>query len=283
MHRPRRRTLQTASLFSRIESTLDDSCAARKNSAPPCTDASADAPNGHPMSSVLSGSIGAATLTGNPLPPTLSVTSRHHTLCRPTPESVHVGRSVTPPGIPEPQPSPKAIPARLPHRPLLLAEPRSRRLRPRFYCQFRTSSGRYSSPFSGFRKGCVDRQFLEIEQSRSVEFLQNDLVNSFPDAQLIPPIEPTPAGDARGVLLGHVVPADGVAELVDDAGKACFVIGKGSPTEGLWWMRWNQGLDLVPHGVQKFLLAVTARHNRPPCRVTEHAAGVALASRWVKK
>ena len=146
MHRPRRRTLRTASLFSRIESMLDDSCAARRNSAPPCTDASDDVPNDHPMSSVWSGSIGAATLIGNPLPPTLPATSRRHSPCRPTPELVHVYRLAMPPVNPEPQPSQRAIPGHLPHRPPPPMGLRSHRLRPRFYCQSRTSWGRYSPP-----------------------------------------------------------------------------------------------------------------------------------------
>jgi hypothetical protein len=35
--------------------------------------------------------------------------------------------------------------------------------------------------------------------------------------------EATPAGAAGGIVLGHVVPADGVVELVDDAREAVLV------------------------------------------------------------
>jgi hypothetical protein len=118
------------------------------------------------------------------------------------------------------------------------------------------------SPLLRLREGGVDGEFGGIEPAGGVEFFEEDLPEFVPEAEAGPEEEAVVAGAAGRVAFRHGVPADAVAEDVDDAFEAGAVVGEGPAAFGVGRFGGQERCGAQPGGLEELVFALAAGHGR---------------------
>ena len=125
-----------------------------------------------------------------------------------------------------------------------------------FTAQFAPIHGARAGFFTstdGTDMGTVYDKPLEVEVVGMAQVRQENLVDLVPEARRLPIAQAVPAGHATAAthFLGQVLPGEASLEDEDNARENFTIIQGWTPTFGLGWMGWNQGLDQFPEFVRE--------------------------------
>src|SRR3712207_4771722 len=105
----------------------------------------------------------------------------------------------------------------------------------------------------------VQRRPLPVDLVSLAQPIQQDSMQLFPHACLVPFLETTPAGHARAAshLLGQHLPRDAALQEEQYAGEGRPVVDAGPAALGLGWLFREQRLDHFPHLIGNEFLSHT--------------------------